>query len=263
MPNRNAVRAILVILAFLIVAPARAQAGEAAVSLTLLTEENPPLNFTDPATGRVTGIMGDLIPPLMAAAGIAYQIQVMPWRRAYHTAQEVPGTCLFAMNQTAERQAQFQWVTPVVQGGAAFFARRDWLHYDHAHPDGVHAVAGLDEVKTLAAQPGAAPILVPAGTVLASTLRAQGLEVTEVELGRMMPMLAAGRADLVAAGAISGKWMVRQAGVAADPVFSFAVDPVGIGCNLGTDPALVERLRRALDTLKRDGTLARIVRNYQ
>ncbi|MBB6252346.1 substrate-binding periplasmic protein [Nitrospirillum iridis] len=244
-----------------------ARAGEAAVSLTLITEENPPLNFTDPATGRLTGIVGDLLPVLMAAAGVAYQVQVLPWRRGYHTTQEIPGTCLFAVNQTPERLPLFQWVAPIVQGGAALFARPDWLHYDRAHPDGTRALGSLEEVKTLAseAQARGTPlsILVPAGTMLASSLREQGLEVTEVALANQMPMLAAGRADLAAAGAISGRWLARQAGVTVESVLTFSVAPVGIACNLGTDPALVARLRAALDGLRSDGTLDRIRRNYQ
>ncbi|TWB51130.1 substrate-binding periplasmic protein [Nitrospirillum viridazoti] len=248
-------------------APPAARAGEAAVSLTLITEENPPLNYTDPATGRLTGIMGDLLPSLMTAAGIAYQVQVMPWRRGYHTVQEVPGTCLFAANETPERQTQFQWVAPIAQGGAALFARADWLHYDRAHPDGTHTLASLDEVKTLAAEARARgtplSILVPVGTMLATTLRDQGLDITEVSLANQMPMLAAGRADLAAAGAISGRWLARQAGVAIEPVLTFSVAPVGIACNLGTDPTLVARLRTALEGLRRDGTLDRVIRNYQ
>ncbi|WP_049974077.1 ABC transporter substrate-binding protein [Azospirillum sp. B4] len=266
-PLQRLIAMALVAWAWAFDCPVPAQAGEATVALTVITEENPPLNFTDPVTGRLTGIVGDLLPPLMAAAGIAYQVQVLPFRRAYHTVQEIPGTCLAAVNQTMERQALFQWVAPIAQGGAALFARPDWLHYDHAHPEGTHTLGSLEDVKTLAAQAQArgAPfsVLVPAGTMLATTLRDQGLEVTEVAPANQMPMLAAGRADLAAAGAISGRWLARQAGVTVEPVLTFAVAPVGIACNLGTNPALVTRLRAALEGLRADGTLERIIRDYQ
>ena len=67
----------LLLLLFFCLATFPAQAGE----LSILTEEDAPLNFT--RDGEVTGISGEIVKEIMRRLEIKASIEVLPWARAY------------------------------------------------------------------------------------------------------------------------------------------------------------------------------------
>ncbi|EPJ2723706.1 substrate-binding periplasmic protein [Vibrio vulnificus] len=83
-------------------------------SITYLTEEYPPYNFTE--NGELHGIAVDL---LVAATARATQpvakedISVQPWARAYRTVLINKDTVLFSTTRTKLRENLFNWVGPI------------------------------------------------------------------------------------------------------------------------------------------------------
>jgi len=237
-----AVSALAALLALAAAGPARA----AETRLHLLTEENPPYNFTDPSTGKLSGLSGDFVPLMMREAGIAYDIQVLPWNRAYQMAQTEPDTCVFVANPTPERLPLFKWVRPIAEGGWVLFARPDWGGTVRSDED----LRGLT-------------IIVQAGGALEEHLKKLGLNVTSVPLRSILPMLMGGRADLAALGSYGGPWMARQAAVSIKPVYRLTSAELGMACSPSTSDAVVERLRKALVKLRTDGTAESIAARYR
>jgi polar amino acid transport system substrate-binding protein len=81
---------------------------------TIMTESNPPFNFEK--DGEVHGISADLLLLVMEKAGHPVKrsdIQIMPWPRAYQEVQEKPGTVLFSMARTEQRENLFKWMGPI------------------------------------------------------------------------------------------------------------------------------------------------------
>lgn len=115
--KRNVVR--LCCLSLLLVWPMSAAA------LNLYTEEYPPFNMKDAKTGALSGISVDKVAMLMQRANQAHNIKSVPWTRAYQLALQQEDSCVFSTTRTPEREAQFQWVGPLVQNNWMVFARAD------------------------------------------------------------------------------------------------------------------------------------------
>ena len=97
----------------------------APASLTLTTENYPPFNMQDEASGRIVGISTDIVRALMVRAGQSYRISFLPWQRAFNDALTRPSTCVFSTTETPERLPKFRWVGPLVTNNWTFFGRPD------------------------------------------------------------------------------------------------------------------------------------------
>lgn len=86
-----------------------------AQTITLLTEENPPLNYTDPATKAIVGSSTDLVKAIFEKAGVEYNLRILPWQRAYSSALDTENTCVYSTTITDERRALFKWVAPLAE----------------------------------------------------------------------------------------------------------------------------------------------------
>jgi polar amino acid transport system substrate-binding protein len=101
-----------------------AMAELAATDLRYFTEEYPPYNFQE--EGEMQGISVDLLRLIWEEMAVAEQpIRVVPWARGYRNVQERPGTVLFAMGRTEEREEMFQWVCPITVNRQVLIARAD------------------------------------------------------------------------------------------------------------------------------------------
>ena len=97
----------LLLLAFLSLAStARAET----ISFTM--EEYPPFNYRDGK--EIKGAFVEEVEKMMATAGIDYTIDVMPWARAYMTAQTTPMTCVIGTAHRPDRDKLFTWVEPLM-----------------------------------------------------------------------------------------------------------------------------------------------------
>ena len=90
--------------------------------LTLLTEELPPLNFTD--QGALTGLSVDVVHEIQSRVGNTDPIEVVPWARGYKDIQEMPNTVLFSTTRTEDRERLFQWVGPLARWEYVFYKKR-------------------------------------------------------------------------------------------------------------------------------------------
>jgi len=78
----------------------------------ILTEEDPPFNFTQ--NGEVTGYSAEAVTEIIKRSGGTGKIQVMEWDKAYQLAKQGPNTILFSMMRTDDRMGEFHWVGPIV-----------------------------------------------------------------------------------------------------------------------------------------------------
>jgi len=111
------------VLAALILAAPHSAPAQTADQLTYLTEEYYPFNYSE--EGAVHGISADLLRLVWQRMKTPEQpIQVLPWARAYELTRHQPGTVLFGMARTEEREALFRWAGPIVNVRFVLIAKK-------------------------------------------------------------------------------------------------------------------------------------------
>lgn len=196
----------------------------------MLTEQNPPFNYTNHETGAIVGASVELVHEIMRRAGFQYEIRVMPWRRAFNQAQGKANVCVFSMNHTAARAPLFKWVKPLYRGGFVIYTRVDdqRLYQSEADIKGTvllarNAEATFEALTTL-----------------------PGVDILKVESDlEGFQLLARGRGDLLMTGKLISQSILLRAGLQDEYRLAYVwrEAAVSIGCSTATDDALMQRLR--------------------
>jgi polar amino acid transport system substrate-binding protein len=217
-------------------------------SMTLYTEEYPPFNWSDKASGAATGLSNDIVTELMRRADIPVSAAaVMPWARAMALTTRNANSCLFSMARTPDREANYAWVGPIGRNEWVMYARRE----DHI---------------TLASLADARPYTV--GTIIGDAviplLRENQLKLSIVPYNRTNgPKLKMRRIQLWSEGRLPGLYMMREMGITdVEAVLAFAHYDMYMACNKAMDSHEVARLNTLLRAMHRDGTVKRIYGNY-
>lgn len=251
MPPRRAERRrrVLARLAGLLAAalagPALAAASEPLPALQVLTEEYPPLSFT--RNGEVRGLAVEVVAEIQRRAGSRAPVQVLPWARAYAMALSQPNVALFSTARTPEREKLFQWVGPLFVGKTSLYALRG---------------SGL-KLTSLAEAAAVDAVIVPREDYKEKLLRGAGL--TNLLLAnnheQMVRMLLTGRARLMAANNLTLPALLEGIGAGAQElelVHTFHQSEAYVAFSLGTPEDTVRSWQVTLDSMKRDGSFARI-----
>lgn len=211
----------------------------AAQQLTFVTEEQPPMNFTNPETGAIEGISTRLIRAMLEKADLSGDIQMMPWKRGFRLALSAPNTCIYTMVRTPEREAKFQWIGPLFDSGWAFYRRKGSDLTIESEED----LKG----KVMSLTTGTREIL--------ALDKLEGVFVIEVASEKKaLSLLYEGRADLWVSGVFTAFMGAEAAGVPT-PELAYLWRPMelAVGCSPATDKQLVARMNaanRELDALR-------------
>ncbi|MEO8676102.1 MAG: transporter substrate-binding domain-containing protein [Casimicrobiaceae bacterium] len=230
-----------------------AGAGAAsAVTLSFLTEENPPFNYTE--NGKVVGSTTEIVQLISTRAGHPASIEIMPWDDAFVRAQAKKNTCVFATARLENRERLFLWVGPLATNYWALFGKGDFA-------------VPIRALKDLA------PYRIGAVNRDAKGEFLRENAITNLKLVRddrenpaklLLPADNPDHIDLWISGLYAGRSIAKAASVAdVKLVFLAKEEPLYLACNPQTDRAVVKALSDALETLRADGSLARINAQYE
>ncbi|WP_347337819.1 transporter substrate-binding domain-containing protein [Pseudomonas sp. LFM046] len=216
----------------------------------MLTDHHPPLHFQQ--NGEMQGFGVDLVRELAKASGDSARIEREPLLRALADSVSAPDTGLFIIMRTAEREASYQWVGPVMVSESAFYGLGD-----PASP-----LPKLSDVRV------ARRIALPRKWLAYGVLQEQGFTnlygVDTPE--QMMRLLRVGRADLIVADTLTVATLAREAGIEPSQLQfqrSLMTQGAYIAFSRNTDPQVVARWQAALDTLRQDGRLQQMLQRWQ
>ncbi|HEX7642360.1 MAG TPA: transporter substrate-binding domain-containing protein [Burkholderiaceae bacterium] len=217
-----------------------------AQELQLLTEEYPPMTFSD--HGKPAGLAVEVVQEIQRRIGDHGTISVVPWARAYKLALNGPNAAVFTTMRTAEREHRFKWVGPFAVVTTSFYALRG---------SGI-AVKSLQDAKAVG------HILVPreyySNEVLVK-LGFDNLDTNAAKPEEMLPMLAHHRAELLVADDQTLPAMLEKANMEMGQLelaYSFLRTSSYLAFAHDTPDAVIQRWQGALDDMKRDGSFARI-----
>lgn len=224
-----------------------------AVEIPAFTENLPPLNYEE--NGVIQGYSVELLQLIANEAGIKVKINVMPWARAYQTALVTPNAVLFTLVRNAERENLFLWLGPIAKRKVFLYkltSRKDIVLTDlfSAKQYNIGAVRESASTKLLMSQ----------GFQIGKEL-----DVTKDDFINMKKLLA-GRIDLMSSLDWAANFAIKQEGGSSDQISQALLldqsHEYFLGLNKNTDPEIVEKLNKALEKLKRNGTLKNLQLRY-
>lgn len=226
----------------LLMAPMPATAG-----ITIVSSENAPFAYTD-KHGKIAGVSADLLAEAFQRADLAPTVAIYPWARAYMMARTTADTCVFPVTRLPDRENQFAWVGPLSSNKWVLFARADFTGTIQRLSDAAsYSIGGLiDDGPSV-------------------YLKSQGLalELTGDNHANVKKLVN-GRVQLWATGMARGQILAEEMGVSAiKPVYVIKEVEHYMACQTGIPASVVERLNKALDTMRTDGTARRIIDRYE
>lgn len=210
--------------------------------LRLLTFHEPP--WVDATVQPAEGVTVAVIKRLFAEADIRYSLEVQPPKRALQTAMSRPGSCVFPIERSQEREASLRWVGPVVVSRYAFYPAADRRISLQTLEDARRYLIGSY-----------------LGSGLGEYLEQRGFKVTLASKPEQGPsMLARNRFDLWVSDTHSARATAAAAGVQiGEPALVFLTTLRAMGCHPDTPEASLERLQTTLLRLLRSGALRGMV----
>jgi polar amino acid transport system substrate-binding protein len=233
-------------LALACLAAGAASAGAPRPQLLITTESSPPSAMMEGK--RITGFAAEKIRVVLQRAGIDYEMEMLPWRRAFLMAQSQPNTCVFSTTRVPEREARFKWVGPTHEN--------DWTLFGLAGRD--YRISKLEDAKKLR-------IGAYNGDVRGEYLTQNGYNVDTVQDRLSNPRkLLLNRVDLWATSIRTGSAIVAQNGWKGRivPVLTYKRTELFLACNPAVPDALVARMNTALQAMNREGLSAAIERQF-
>lgn len=221
-------------------------------AVTLLTEENPPFNYT--ASGKLTGIATEIVLETVGRTGLPMKVEVLPWDVAYRRAQAERETCLFATARLENRERLFAWIGPLASNFWAVYARSDFSIPIRALEDlkawrigGVVSDAKVEYLRENAVTNIKA---VPEDRFNPPRL--------------LLPPDDPQRIDLWITGLHAARDVARSAGVSnVKLVFIVREIPVYLACSPQTSAATLKALADAFEKVRAEGIPARVYAAYE
>lgn len=218
-------------------------------ALQIFTEEWPPLTFT--RKGVPDGMVVEVVEEIQARQKDRAPIRVVPWSRAYQTVSHVPGSLLFAVLRTPEREKRFTLLGPVAISENVLYARR-------GSPLKIRSVEDARRVKRITTQKDAA---------YEETLRRLGFTNLDIASSpqNSARKLLAGRVELWSDSNLTAPYHLRKIGRRPDEIerkLLMERQEIHLAFSRGTSAAVIRRWFGTLRAMQRDGTLTRIHRRW-
>jgi polar amino acid transport system substrate-binding protein len=224
-------------------------------TIRILTEEYPPYNYTE--RGRITGFSTEVVEAVLKEIKVSGTIQSLPWARAYETARDSEDVLIYSITRSPEREKLFKWVGVIAPTS----------YYLYSLSGRNLKLASLDEAKKF--QIGTVnedigeQFLVARGFVKGQNLQ------SSVKYELNYEKLKAGRVDLWIISEMVAYFLVRQAGDDPPKMLAPALrlhelgsDGYYMAFGAKTPDATVERFRKGLEAVKKNGTFEALKKKW-
>jgi polar amino acid transport system substrate-binding protein len=224
--------------------------------IRIVTEELPPYNMMQ--DGRLTGMSTEVVQAVLKEIGVDAGIQLMPWARAYDIALNSENVLIYSITRTAQREKLFKWVGVI--------APMHW--YLFSKPERDIRLEDLDDARkyqiATVKEDAGEQYLVSKGFNVGQNLQSNNKYEYNYEKFKL------GRVDLWISIELNALYLIRQAGddPARTVVRALSLPDLGgddglnMAFSLKTPDATVNRFRKGLDTIRKNGTYDAILRKW-
>lgn len=224
-----------------------AHARTLAGSVDLLAVQSPPMAMEN---ADAPGAVLELTLAAIRRAGMEPDLRFIPWRRAQEMVVAGKDMLITPVTWLPSRDEKFTWIAPVCRIERSIASLKGPI-------DSLEQA--MAEQRTL---------VVGAGSAQEQQLRDMGYPARLIST----PPLGSREADMLASGRVDGwygstlhirsRWQQEGRGRPLYIGRKVADDQIFIACSRDCSPALVSALRTAVESLREDGTLDRILARY-
>jgi len=193
------------------------------------------------------GLLVDMLKEMFARSGLQYELRFMPLKRAITTAEFKANHCVLPIVRSQEREANFQWVSPVLVSRYGLFS-----HQNQSIP-----LVTLSDAKDY-------KIGSFLGGGIGEYLMDLGFQVELTALSvQNIQKLKRGRFEMWAAGLINARELMKKQGVTfVKPELVFYTSIRAMACNKNLSSEYVDKLTVALIAMYHDGYMDSLYREY-
>lgn len=225
--------------------------AQAKEELLIVTEEWPPFNYQQ--DDKVSGFSTEIVHLIMNRVG-EHSIKLLPSMRSSRVLNTRPYTMMYSMFRTPEREAQYQWIGPLVEGRIFFYQRAtDFREFK-----------SIDDLKSVDKLATRHKGLIPS---LLLDMGFKNLDKTATKSLQVYQKLLLGRVDVgisdVDLGVSYNLGFLNEdmSAVKKIPIEIFRSD-LYIAASLDIPKQEIERWQKALQKLKDEGTYQKILDKY-
>jgi len=221
-------------------------------SIHVVTEEYPPFNYSQ--DGKVVGFCTEVVEEVLRRAGLDHSIRSYPWAESYKMAQTQPNTLIYSIGRNVEREPMFKWVDVIARTEVYFFKLKSRMEIK---------IKTFDDIKKF-------KIGAVQDDFRAQWLIKQGIEdqLTLVPDDRQnMQNLFDRKIDIFPIGEFVAYHIAHQEGRAFNDlektmyVKDMSAD-LYMAFSKQTPDVMVEKCKKALFEIKKDGTYEKIKSKY-
>jgi len=240
------------ILLALLLSIASLNAGE---SIKLMTEIFPPFQYEEDGNKKLIGISTEIVQAIQKEINSQGKIKVYPWARGLKILDKKVNTALFSMLRTKEREEKYKWVGPITSMQLVFFKKK----------------GSSITLNTIEDAKKVGKVGVTKGVANYDILREKGFKnldvITSGQDEKNIRKLVKGRIDLWPTLLMAGVYNSKRMGLVGEVVpiknvVVFAGD-MYIAFNIKTDDKIIQKWQKALDKLKKDKSVERIIQRYK
>ncbi|WP_311969560.1 transporter substrate-binding domain-containing protein [Pseudomonas baltica] len=222
-------------------------------AVDLYLSQSPPLTVLEPAdqdgNNGITGIVGEVTVKAATLAGYDLRPQALPWARSQRIVQSGRNQLIIPLSRTPARENQYTWIAPVMTMDRAFFSLDKQVEtFEQARQTYERVAVGM-------------------GSAQEQMLRDEGFsnaQIYSLKIGENpAQMLLLGRVDAWFNGVPETRYFWPQ--VSDRPLRmspALMKSDLYLACSKICDPTMVDDLRKAIETLRSDGTIKRITDAY-
>lgn len=213
----------------------------------MLTEEWTPFNYI--AHDQIVGISTELVEKSLALAGYDYDIQLLPWQRAYRIALSEKNSLLYTTNRTSQRESLFKWIGPLFALDVNFY------RLDSRGNILVKSVEDLTKYSIGVSQGGSIE-----GYLNEIGLKENADYFTYGDESQGLKMLESGHVDLIPGSPLNFNKADQK--VKLKKAFTLKTTKYYIAANKNLPDHIVKDIQSALDNLIKQGEKQKILARY-
>lgn len=221
-----------------------------AYGLQILTEEDPPYSLTG-KDGRPTGYGVEVVSEIQKRVNNHDVIKIYPWARAYNLIKKQPGVVVFTMSITKEREPLFQWVGPIIENSWVFVAKKS-SQLKLNSLDDARALPFIGVVRDYAWD----KYLTNQGFTNLDRAAEYASNINKTAMGRIPAFVSAN---------LSYQHELTMQGQKVEDyevLMEFNKVQMYIAHSKQSDKAMVQAWQAAFDDMKKDGTVARLLKKW-